>query len=124
MGGSVVMKNTEKKTLNQEIDKQIELLSATHPGQDVELIIISRLLKKRGEEIRHSEIDNFKRHAISTLGTDHEIAFNDAERGFLQASLADGRAGFKEFIESIHVEAPECEDGTKMTNCGIQKKTS
>ena len=118
------MKHAEKKTLNQEIDKHIELFSATHPGQDVELIILNKLLKKRGEEIRRSEIDNFKRHAISTLGTDHEIAFNDAERGFLEASLADGRAGLKEFIESIPVEAPVCEDGTKMKNNGIQKKTS
>ena len=118
------MKNAGKKALNQEIDKQIEILSSTYPGQDVELMIISRLLKKRGTEIRHSEIDNFKQHAISTLGTDHEIAFNDAERGFLNAALADGRTGFKEFIESMPVEAPVCEDGTKMSNNGTQKKTS
>ena len=87
-------------------------------------MIINQSLKKRESEIRHSEIDNFKHHAISTLGTDQEIAFNDAEMGFLQASLADGRAGFKEFIESIPVEAPKCGDGTNMSNNGIQKKTS
>jgi len=121
------MKNTEKKSLNQEIDEQIEkatsVLSRIYPG-DAELMIMQRLLKKRGEEIRRSEVDNFKQQAISTLGTDHEIDFNEAERGFLQAALADGRSGFKEFIESIPVEAPLCEDGTRMVDCGIQKKTS
>jgi len=121
------MKNTEKKDLAQQIDKQIEKakseLSATYPGYNVELMIINRLLNKRGSEIRNTEVDNFKKQAIATLGTDHEIAFNDAEKGFLQAALADGRAGFKEFIESIPVETPVCEDGTKMKNCGIQKKS-
>jgi len=122
------MKNIEKKALNQEIDTQIEkattILLTSYPGQDVELMIIERLLKKRGADIRHSEIDSFKQQAISTLGTDHEIGFNDAEMGFLKAALADGRTGFKEFIESIPVDTPACEDGTKMTNGGIQKKTS
>jgi len=121
------MKNTDIKDLNQEIDKQIEsttILSTAYPGQDVELMIIERLLKKRGAEIRKSEVDSFKMHAISTLGTDHEMGFNDAERGFLQAALADGRNGFKDFIESIPVDTPICEDETKMANNGIQKKTS
>ena len=120
------MKNIEKRALNQEIDTQLEkattILLTTYPGQDVELMIIERLLKKRGADIRHSEIDSFKQQAISTLGTDHEIGFNDAEMGFLKAALADGRTGFKEFIESIPVDTPVCEDGTKMTNGGIQKK--
>jgi len=121
------MVNTDIKALNQEIDKQIETaeaLVAAYPGQDVELMIVQRLLKKRGAEIRKSEVDNFKQKAISSLGTDHEIGFNDAERGFLQAALADGRSGFKEFIESIPVDAPICEDGTKMVNKDNQKKTS
>ena len=122
------MKNTEEKSLYEEIDEQIEkaasVLSTTYPGQDVELMIIERLMKKRGTEIRRSEVDYFKKQAITTLGTDHEIGFNDAERGFLQAALADGRTGFKEFIESIPVVTPVCEDGTKMTNSGVQKKTS
>ena len=119
---------TVEKALNQEIEKQLEktmtTLSEIYPGQDIELMIIEKLLKKRGTEIRHSEVESFKNHAIATLGTDHEIAFNDAERGFLEAALADGRSGFKEFIERIPVETPVCEDGTKMTNKGIQKKTS
>ena len=122
------MKSAEEKALCQEIDNQIEQtkakLSTAYPGQDIELMIFERLLKKRGEEIRHSEVDSFKKHAISTLGTEHEIAFNDAERGFLQAALTDGRAGFKEFIESIPVDTPLCGDGVKMSNDGIQKKTS
>ena len=122
------MKNTDKKTLNQEIDKQIEKataeLTTKYPGQDVELMIMQRLMKKRGSQIRHSEIDDFKQRAISSLGTNHEIEFNDAEKGFLQAALTDGRTGFKEFIESIPVDTPVCKDGTKMTNSGIQKKTS
>jgi|GEM_PF-3663650 len=121
------MKNTEEKSLNQEIDKQIEKaaveLATKYPGQDVKMMIMGRLLKERGAEIRRSEIDRFKEQAISSLGTVHEIAFNDAERGFLQAALTDGRTGFKEFIESIPVETPLCEDGTKMENAGTQKKT-
>ena len=67
-------------------------------------------------------MDHFKKLAISSLGTDNEIKFDDAERGFLKAALADGKAGFKEFIESIPVEAPICDDGTKMRDCGIEKK--
>ena len=122
------MNNTDKKALGQEIDKQIEAataaLSTAYPEQDVELMIIQRLLKKRGADIQKSEVDSFKQKAISSLGTDHEIRFNDAERGFLQAALADGRSGFKEFIESIPVDTPMCEDGTKMADNGIQKKTS
>jgi len=122
------MTNKDTKALNQEIDKQVEaaakILSTTYPEQDVELMIIERLLKKRGAEIRKSEVESFKQHAISTLGTDHEIGFNDAERGFLQAALADGRTGFKEFIESIPVDKPKCKDGTMMVNKGIEKKTS
>jgi len=121
------MKNAEKNALNQEIHNHIEeaksKLTAAYPGQDVELMMVEMLLKQRGAEIRRSEIERFKEHAISTLGTDHEIAFNDAERGFLQAALSDGRTGFKEFIESIPVETPLCEDGTKMENAGMQKKT-
>jgi len=121
------MQATKKRALKQEIDKieKITLeLSTIYQEEDVELMIIERLLKKRGAEIRRSEVDNFKRHAISTLGTDNEIDFNDAERGFLQAALSDGKNGFKEFIENIPVDAPVCEDGTKMENSGIQKKTS
>ena len=125
--GGLIMKSTEEKALSQEIDKQIEKaaaeLSAVYPGQDVKMMIMERLLKERGTEIRRSEIDRFKEQAISTLGTDHEIAFNDAERGFLQAALSDGRMGFKEFMESIPVETPLREDGTKMANAGAQKKT-
>ena len=121
------MRNAEEKALNQEIDKQIEKaaleLSTIYPGQDVKLMIMERLLKERGAEIRRSEVDRFKEQAISSLGTDHEIAFNDAERGFLQAALSDGRTGFKEFIESITVDTPLCDDGTKMENAGMQKKT-
>ena len=120
------MKDTVEKALSQEIDKiekATSELSTTYPGKDVELMLIERLLKKRGEEIRHSEVDSFKKYAIGSLGTDHEIEFNDAERGFLQAALSDGRSGFKEFIENISVDTPVCEDGTKMVNSGIQKKT-
>ena len=126
--GEGFIMETTKKAMNQEIDKQIEevttKLSTIYPGQDVELMMIQRLMKKRGAEMWHSEVDTFKQHAISTLGTDHEIEFNDAERGFLEAALTDGRTGFKEFIENIPVNTPVCEDGTKMTNSGIQKKTS
>lgn len=121
------MKNKQRIILDQEIDKQIEtaktILSATNPGQDIELMIMNRLLKKRGAEIRNTEVDSFKKHAISTLGTENEINFNDAEIGFLKASLADGRAGFKEFIETIPVKTPECDDGTQMENKGNEKKT-
>jgi len=120
------MKNPTQKIQNQKINEQIEkaktALTTMYPGQDVEMLIMEHLIKKRGSEIRNTEVENFKKHAISTLGSDHEINFNDAEKGFLQAALADGRTGFKEFIESIPVETPVSEDGTKMTNKGVQKR--
>jgi len=79
---------------------------------------------ENSEGIRKSEVDYFKNLAISSLGTDGEIKFDDAETGFLKAALADGRAGFKEFIESIHADAPTRDDGLKMANRGYEKKTS
>jgi hypothetical protein len=105
-----IMKNSKKEVMNAEIDKgleeYIESMSEKYPGQDIELIVTQNLLKKQGANIRQSEVDHFKKLAISSLGTDNEIKFDDAERGFLKAALADGKAGFKEFIESIPVEAP------------------
>jgi len=122
------MKNSKNETMNAEIDETlsqtIASLSEKYPGYDIELLVTRNLLEKQGASIRQSEVDHFKKLAISSLGTDNEIKFDDAERGFLQAALADGRTGFKEFIESIPVEAPICDDGTKMDNRGIEKKTS
>jgi hypothetical protein len=112
--------NTE---INEALQTTIKSLSEKYPGQDIGLIIARNLTQERGVRIRQSEVDHFKKLAISSLGTDNEIKFDDAERGFLAAALADGNAGFKEFIESIPVEAPLCDDGTKMLNRGYEKKT-
>jgi hypothetical protein len=122
-----IMKYSIDEAMNAELAKALESivcnLSEKYPECDMELLVMRNLMKKRGESIRRSEVDSFKKLAISTLGTDKEINFNDAERGFLKAALADGMAGFREFIESIPVEAPISEDGTKMVDRGIEKKT-
>ena len=120
------MKNSKNEVVDDKIDEAlsqtIASLSEKYPGYNIELLVTQSLLKKQGASIRQSEVDHFKKLAITSLGADDEIKFDDAERGFLQAALADGRAGFKEFIESIPVEAPICDDGTKMDNRGIKKK--
>jgi len=118
----------KNEAINTEIEKSlgeyIDSMSKIYPGCDIELLIINKLMKKHAASIRQSEVDYFKKIAISSLGTNHEISFDDAERGFLRASLIDGKQGFKEFIESIPVEAPICDDGSKMNNRGSEKKTS
>jgi hypothetical protein len=120
------MKN--KKAMSTEIKasltEYIESMSKIYPGCDIELLITKELMEKHAAIIRKSEIDHFKNIAITSLGTDDEIPFDDAEMGFLRAALADGMQGFKEFIESIPVETPICEDGSKMSNRGSEKKTS
>ena len=108
--------------IEQTLKEYIDSMSKMLPGCDIELLIMNKLMKKHAESIRQSEVDYFKKRAISSLGTDHEISFDDAERGFLRASLIDGKQGFKEFIESIPVETPICDDGSKMTNRGSEKK--
>jgi len=117
----------KNEAISAEIEKSlrecIDSLSKIHPGCDIELLIMNNLMKKHAESIRQSEVDYFKKRAISSLGTDHEIPFDDAERGFLRAALIDGKQGFKEFIESITVEAPICDDGSKMSNRGSEKKS-
>jgi len=121
------MKKSKKEAMSTEIETSlrecIDSMSKKYPGHDIELLITNSLMKKHAASIRRSEIDHFKNIAITSLGTDHEIPFDDAEMGFLRAALADGKQGFKEFIESIHVEPPICDDGIKMTNRGIEKKT-
>ena len=110
--------------IKASLREYIESASEKYPGCDIELIITNELMKKHAASIRQSEVDYFKNLAISSLGTDHEISFDDAERGFLKASLIDGKQGFKEFIENIPVETPICDDGSKMNNRGSEKKTS
>jgi len=121
------MNRTEKEAMSIEINaslkKCIETMSKMYPGVDIELQITKELMGKHAASIRQSEIDHFKNIAITSLGTDHEIQFDNAEMGFLQAALTDGKRAFKEFIESIPVESPICDDGTKMTNRGTEKKT-
>jgi len=124
------MKNSKDAAINADIERGFEefiaSMSEKHPGRDIELLVAQNyqnFMKKHGARIRQSEVDHFKKLAISSLGTDNEIKFDDAERGFLKAALADGKAGFKEFIESIPVDKPICDNGTKMENRGIEKKT-
>ena len=121
------MKNLRNEAVNAEIEEALATiassLSEKYPEYNIEMLVAQKLMDKLGAGIRQSEVDYFKELAISSLGTDNEIKFDDAERGFLKAALADGRTGFKAFIESIPVEAPVCDDGTKMVNRGIEKKT-
>ena len=103
------MKNSKAEGMNKEINealsKTIALLSEKYPGHNIELLVAQNLMNKRGASIRQSEVDHFKRIAMSSLGTDNEIKFDDAERGFLKAALADGKTGLKEFM-AIYFTAP------------------
>lgn len=121
------MKSAEKENMNAEIEKVltdcIETVSKKYPGYDVELYMTKKLMEKRGKNIRQSEIEHFKKLAIGSLGKENEISFNDAEMGFLNAALAEGKKGFKEYIESIPVEVPLGGNGKKMSNRGNEKKT-
>ena len=117
------MKKSEKEIikneLNEALKEWITSMSEKYPGYDIEQCITKNLIEKRGSSIRQSEVDYFKGIAISSLGKENSISFDDAERGFLKAALADGKNGFKEFIESIPIESPTNKDGNARNSAQI-----
>lgn len=113
---SVEMKN--------EFNEYINTMKKKYPGADIELQLLQTIQNNQGDSIRKSEIDHFKQLAISSIGTDKEMVFDDVETGFFQAALMEGRNGFKEYLESIPVETPVDESGKKLNNRGKEKKTS
>ncbi len=123
------MNNTTRTTMNaeikNEIDKFIETMTKKHPETaDIELQLLQGIQDNQGNRIRKSEIDNFKQLAMSSMGTDKEMAFKDVEAGFLQAALMEGRNGLKEYLESLPLETPVDDSGKKHNDRGKEKKTS
>jgi hypothetical protein len=89
---------------------------------DVEELLAHKMLTDMAYRSQRSEIDFLKNIALGAMGTDKEMSFSDIEAGMLKASLSDGRQALKEILEATPVEAPMCDDGTKMRDQGVKKK--
>ena len=104
--------------------ENIRELKEKYPEEDV----IGKIYKEFGGQtipaIGPSRITAFKEQVIASFGTGHEMAFNDIEDGFVQATRMDGQSAIKEVLEQMPVETPACADGAKMHNKGRVKKTS
>ena len=113
-------RKSEMKGLLEDVRK----LKEKYPEEDV----IGKINKEFGGqaivEIESSRISAFKEQAIASFGTDHEMAFNDIEEGFVQATRMDGQSAIKEVLEKMPVDTPTCADGVGMQNKGRVKKTS
>lgn len=104
--------------------ESIRELKEKYPEEDV----IGKIYKEFGSQaistIGPSRIAAFKEQAIASFGTDHEMAFNDIEDGFVRAMRMDGQSAIKEVLEQMPVDTPACADGAMMQNKGRVKKTS
>jgi len=113
-----------RKSEMKELLESIRELKVKYPEEDV----IGKINKEFGDQtisaIGLSRITAFKEQVIASFGTDHEMAFNDIEEGFVQATRVDGQSAIKEVLEQMPVDTPACTDGAKMTNKGRVKKTS
>ena len=89
---------------------------------DVEELFSQKLLTDMAYRAQRSETEFFKNEVLGTMGTDQEMDFSDIESGMLNASLKDGRQALKGIMEKTPVEAPLCNDGTKMKDQGRKKK--
>ena len=90
---------------------------------EIEELLTQKVYADMALHARLSEIELLKNKALDAMGTDNEMKFSDIESGMLKASLSDGRQALKEIMEKTPVEAPLCNDGTKMRNQGRKKKT-
>ena len=103
--------------------EDIRALKEKYPEEDV----IGKINKEFGGQTITavgSRITAFKEQVIASFGTDHEMAFNDIEEGFVQATRMDGQSAIKEVLEQMPVDTPVCTDGVGMQNKGRVKKTS
>jgi len=109
-------------------DEEFAKFSRTHPNvkqsdiSDIEEFFAQKMLVDTALRAQGTEIEFLKETALGAMGTDREIKFSDIESGMLRASLSDGRQALKEIMESIPVETPSCNDGTKMKDQGRKKK--
>jgi hypothetical protein len=106
-------------------DEEFASFAKKYPNverSDVEEIIAKKMFTTIGLGAQISEIETLRKKALGTMGTDQEMEFSDIELGMLRASLADGQRALKDIMESIPVEAPLCDDGTKMKDQGRKKK--
>jgi hypothetical protein len=90
--------------------------------RDLEELVTKKTLEAMGLQAQRSEIEAIRGMALDRMGTAQEMEFTDIESRMLQASLSDGCRALKEILENTPVEAPLCEDGTKMKDQGRKKK--
>jgi hypothetical protein len=106
-------------------DDEFAVFSKKYPNverSDIEEIVSRKMLEAMASKARHSEIDRLRIMALGAMGTAQEMKFSDIESGMLRASLSDGRQALKDILENTPVEAPLCDDGTKMKDQGRKKK--
>ena len=113
-----------RKSEMKELLEAIHKLKEKYPEEDVIGKIEKEFSGQTRSAIGPSRIVAFKERVIASFGTDHEMAFNDIEEGFVQAMRMDGQSAIKEVLEQMPVDAPACADGAKMNNKGRVKKTS
>ena len=113
-----------RKSEMRAILESIRELKEKYPEEDV----VEKINKEFGyltiSAMGSSKITAFKEQVIASFGTNHEMAFNDIEEGFVQATRMDGQSAIKEVLEQMPVDTPACADGAKMRNKGRVKKTS
>jgi hypothetical protein len=106
-------------------DEEFEAFAKKYPNverSDLEEIVSRKMLTAMSLQAQQSEIESLRNKAIKTMGTEQEMKFSDIESGMLRASLSDGRKALKDIMENIPVEAPSCDDGTRMKDQGRKKK--
>jgi hypothetical protein len=120
MQNKITSRNT--KEIKEAYEKFRIEMGTKYPEANIDIEIIQQIQKDLGSSIRSTEVEYFKKLAMSSLGTPEEMSFDDVERGFLRAALSDGRTGLKEYIENIPIEAPLNSAGEKYRNNGREKK--
>ena len=117
-----------KKNIYRMTDEEYAAFAAKYPNIDrkdineIEELLTQKMLADKAIHAQVSEIELLRRKALDAMGTENEMRFSDVELGMLKASLSDGRQALKEIMEKTPVEAPLCNDGTKMKNSGREKK--
>ena len=109
-------------------DEEFAEYAKKHPNvtrsdiREIEELLTQKVCADMAMCARMSEIELLKNKALGAMGTEQEMKFSDIESGMLRASLSDGRQALKEIMEKTPVEAPLCDDDTKMKNQGRKKK--
>ncbi|MDR0261600.1 MAG: hypothetical protein LBJ04_00095 [Sphingobacterium sp.] len=118
-----------KKNIYRMNDEEFAEFTKRYPNvsrneiNEIEELLTQKMYADMALRAQQSEIELLKNKALGAMGTEREMKFSDIESGMLRASLSDGRQALKEIMEKTPVEAPSCNDGTKMNNRGRKKKT-